>query len=202
MFNKILTKAVLTDEKDAREYLKCVFFNAQTLEYCATNGHFMLVESATPTDLYKYKNCLLNPLSGEICDSIDPERFPDYQRLYVNNGDSVDLDGEPCKIYKFTAKKRNGRALKVIKIDGVYFNHEYFKTIIEFFNGESFNISCNNTGCYQFFNADKSKRALLMEIRVDNDNIFNNNYTYLKTVSNIDELKRKEKKRNVCLFGW
>lgn len=201
MFNKNLTKAVLNDKNDAREYLKYVFFNAQRLEHCATNGHIMLIESANVQNINN-KNCLLNPITGEICDSVDVERFPDYQRLYVDNGDSVDQDGKPYKIYKFTGKKRNGRALKLIEIDGVYFNYEYFKTIIEFFNGESINITCNNTGCYQFLNADKSKRALLMKIRVDNDDIFNNNYTYLKTISNIDELKGKEKKETfVYLVG-
>lgn len=195
MFNKNLSKAVAKLDM-CRPHLQNVYFNAESGEYVATNGHIMLVERTTdkPAD----SSTLLNPITGQVIEDAKEPGYVDYKRLYITSGETLDWSAQLCKVYKFTGEKRYSQASKIIEINGVFFNFDYLKTIVDFFDGESITIYCSkreegcNWHCYQFLNASGSKRALVMPIELT-ESILSSDFTLIKTLLNFEQLRNWQK---------
>lgn len=154
MFNKNLSKFVSKDI--SREHLKYVFYNKETGEYVATDGHIMGIEKTPDTyDTDKF----LSPLTGLPVD-IDLV-FPDYQKVIPESGDIV-----TDRVFKSYTRveKSKFKANKIVKIGSSYVDFKLLKTVLDFI-GSDFVLSMNEpTAPLKFVSFDSLRTAVLMPL--------------------------------------
>lgn len=154
MFNKNLSKFI--DKKATIEYLKYIFYNKETGEYVATDGHVMGIEK-TP-DTYD-TNKFLSPMTGFPAD-VD-STFPDYQKVIPESGDIV--TERVFKSYTRTEKSKFS-ANKIVQIGNTFVNFKLLKTVLDFI-GSDFVLSMNEpTAPLKFVSFDGLRTAVLMPL--------------------------------------
>lgn len=156
MFNKNLSKFI--DKKAIRELLKYVFYNKETGEYVATDGHVMGIEK-TP-DIYDTDK-FLSPMTGWPAD-VD-STFPDYQKVIPESGDIV--TERVFKSYTRTEKSKFS-ANKIVQIGNAFVNFKLLKTVLDFI-GSDFVLTMNEpTTPLKFVSFDGLRTAVLMPMRI------------------------------------
>lgn len=158
MFNKNLSKFVSKDI--SRAYLNYVFYNKETGEYIATDGHVMGIEK-TP-DTYD-TNKFLSPLTGLPVD-VDCI-FPDYQKVIPDSGDIV-----TDRVFKSYTRveKSKFEANKIVQIGDAFVDFKLLKTVLDFI-GSDFILTMNEPiAPLKFVSFDGLRTAVLMPLRIDN----------------------------------
>lgn len=157
MFNINLSKFI--DKKATREYLKYVFYNKETGEYVATDGHVMGIEK-TP-DTYDTDKFLL-PLTGLPADY--DGAYPDYRKVIPASGDIV-----TDRVFKsYTrVKKSKFEINKIVQIGDAFVDFKLLKTVLDFI-GSDFILTMNEpitpTAPLKFVSFDGLQTAVLMPL--------------------------------------
>ena len=179
MFNKKLSKFI--DKKVVKESLKYVFYNKESGEYVATDGHVMGIEKTQ--DTYETDK-FLSPLTGLPVDAVCT--FPNYQKVISESGDIVDE-----RVFKTYTRieKSKWLANKIVQIRDAFVDFNFLKTALDFI-GTSFVLTMNEPNApIKFVSLGGLRTAVLMPLRMDELS----NYTATEDIDSCESVRTQSK---------
>lgn len=158
MFNKNLSKAVSKDK--IRPYLNYVYYNKETGEYVATDGHIMLIEKTA--DVYDTDK-FLSPLTGLPVP--DDYAYPNYQKVIPASGDIV--TNRVFKTYTRNEKSKH-HANEIVQIADMFFDFKYLYVALNFVGSDFILTVAGPIKPLKFVSFDSLRTAVIMPVvRVD-----------------------------------